>query len=326
MEEFGLSRTSINRYLRRLIDEGLLTASGKTSARRYALKDFVDIAFRIEGITRSSSEDAVWRFRLRPHLRGLSNNVLNICQYGFTEMFNNIIDHSLSDDAVVSLRQNCLSITMEVADSGIGIFEKIQRDFGLPDPRSALMELSKGKLTSDKRRHTGEGIFFTSRMFDCFSIGSGRLFYLRERSDDDDWLIETDDLHEPVVGTAVRMAIATDADWTMREVFARYEGDDVRFRKTHVPIKLGNYPGEQLVSRSQAKRILARFEQFSEVLLDFQGVEEIGQAFADEIFRVFRHDHPDIRIVAMGTAPNVQRAIDRALQASVDERQDSLFP
>ena len=100
----------------------------------------------------------------------------------------------------------------------------------------------------------------------------------------------------------------------------------MRFRKTHVPIKLGNYPGEQLVSRSQAKRILTRFEEFSEVLLDFHGVEESGQAFADEIFRVFRNQHPDIKIIAVRAEPDVQNMIDRATPSSDDGEQGALCP
>ena len=325
-EEFGLSRTAVNRYLRRLVEEGLLGATGRTNARRYELRDLVEIAFRLEGITASSSEDTVWRFRILPHIRDVPQNVVNICQYGFTEILNNVIDHSISDDAFITFRQNYCRILIHVMDSGVGIFEKIQKDFNLPDPRSALLELSKGKLTSDKARHTGEGIFFTSRMFDVFHIVSGKLLYERSRTYDDEWLIETGDVADPRPGTAVRMEISTDAGWTTRQIFAQYEGDHMRFRKTHVPITLGNYPGEQLVSRSQAKRVLARFEEFSEILLDFQGVEEIGQAFADEIFRVFRNQHPDIAIVAARAEPNVQKMIDRAMLGPDDGEQGALFP
>ncbi len=325
-EEFGLSRTAVNRYLRRLIDEGLLTATGKTNARRYELRNLVEIAFRLEGITASSSEDTVWRFRILPHIRDLPKNVVDICQYGFTEMLNNVIDHSVSDDALISFRQSYCGISILIEDSGVGIFEKIQKNFNLPDPRSALLELSKGKLTSDKARHTGEGIFFTSRMFDAFQIASGKLLYTRSRTDGDEWHIETSDVVDPRPGTAVRMEISTDASWTTKQVFARYEGDDLRFRRTHVPIKLGNYPGEQLVSRSQAKRILTRFEEFSEILLDFQGVEEIGPAFADEIFRVFRNQHPDITIISARAEPDVQKMIDRAMLDSDDGEQGTLFP
>jgi anti-sigma regulatory factor (Ser/Thr protein kinase) len=325
-EAFGLSRTAINRYLRRLIDEELLVATGKTNARKYELRNLVEIAFKMEGITASSSEDTVWRFRILPHIRDVPKNVVNICHYGFTEMLNNVIDHSVSDDALISFEQNYCRITITIIDSGVGIFEKIQRDFDLPDPRSALLELSKGKLTSDKTRHTGEGVFFTSRMFDFFQISSGHLYYRRSRTDENEWLIEADDVADRFQGTVVSMNISTDANWTTREVFARYQGDHMRFRKTHVPISLGNYPGEQLVSRSQAKRVLARFEEFSEVLLDFHGVEEIGPAFADEIFRVFRSAHPDIAIAAIRTEPNVREMIDRVMRDPNDGEQGTLFP
>ena len=308
--EFDLSRTAANRYVNRLIDEGYIKASGNTRARRYYLKELVDIVFEIDGITRLFSEDTVWRHRILPNIRDVPQNVVDICQYGFTEMFNNVIDHSLSEKSVVSYQQNYRGIEMTIIDYGVGIFQKIQKDFDLPDPRSALLELSKGKLTSDKERHTGEGIFFTSRMFDKFMIRSGDLFYIRKRKDDDDWLIETGDINEVLSGTSVHLTISTSANWTTREVFDKYQGDTYRFRKTHVPIKLGNYPGEQLVSRSQAKRVLARFDQFSEVMLDFEGVEDISQPFADEIFRVFRINHPDIAVYPVNANANVMKMID----------------
>jgi hypothetical protein len=177
------------------------------------------------------------------------------------------------------------------------------------------LELSKGKLTSDEKHHSGEGIFFTSRMFDGFSIRSGNLFYRRKRSPNDwGWLIETDDIVEPFHGTCVAMRIPTNADWTAQEVFARYtvteEDDGVSlFVKTHIPISLAKHGTEQLVSRSQAKRLLARFEKFKEVMLDFTGVSFIGQGFADEIFRVFRIEHPEVSIVSLGATPEIERMI-----------------
>ena len=310
--EFGLSRAAVNRYVNRLIDEGLIEAAGNTNARRYSLKKIVDELFSINEITRLSSEDTIWRFRVLPHMADVPQNVVDVCQYGFTEIFNNVIDHSLSDTAVVSYEQTYTNITMSVLDEGVGIFQKIQNDFNLPDARSALLELSKGKLTSDERRHAGQGIFFTSRMFDEFRIRSGDLFYTRTRhdDDDDDWIIETGDTLEPQIGTFVKMKIKTSATWTPREIFNKYQGDDIGFRKTHVPIKLGQYPGEQLVSRSQAKRVLARFDQFNEVMLDFKSVDDIGQPFADEIFRVFPLNHPNTELLVMNTNENVQKMID----------------
>jgi len=60
-----------------------------------------------------------------------------------------------------------------------------------------------------------------------------------------------------------------------------------------------------LISRAEAKRTLPRFAGFEEVELDFDGVVAIGQAFADELFRVFVAAHPNIRITPVNTGPAV---------------------
>jgi anti-sigma regulatory factor (Ser/Thr protein kinase) len=242
-------------------------------------------------------------------MKDVKKNIVDICQYGFTEILNNAIDHSASFNATISYRQTYNKIKIIVWDEGIGIFEKIQKDFGLEDPRTALLELSKGKLTSAPDKHAGEGIFFTSRMFDSFSIRSSKLFYNREKKDDYEWLIEVDDQYDYLKGTCVTMEISLDGDWTTAEVFKHYQGNDIGFRKTYVPIKLGKYENEQFVSRSQAKRILARFDKFSQVYLDFDGVETIGQGFADEIFRVFKTEHPQTKIIVTKTNSEIDKMI-----------------
>lgn len=307
VEQFGVSRTTVSKYMQILIDEGLLEAEGSTKGRKYRLRKIVSERFEIK-LFYEMPEDAVWRHRILPLIKNAKQNVVDICQYGFTEMLNNAIDHSASETAKIWYEQTYKKIKIHIIDSGIGVFEKIRQDFELSDARSALLELSKGKLTSDKRRHSGEGIFFTSRMFEQFTILSGDLFY-RRKMNEDGWLIEAEDTFEHINGTCVEMIIPTQAEWTRNEIFQYYLGDDIRFRKTHVPIALGKYPGEELVSRSQAKRILARFENFSEVFLDFSGVETIGQAFADEIFRVFKLDHPEIEVIAVNQNEEVDHMI-----------------
>ncbi len=309
IEKYKLSRGAINNYMKRLVDEGFLEATGNTKARLYKSKPIVKELFTIE-LSHGLSEDAIWRHRLMPFITNAKKNVIDICQYCFTEMLNNAIDHSASRDAIVGYTQTYNKIVMTIMDHGVGIFEKIRKDFNLEDPRAALLELSKGKLTSDKVNHSGQGIFFTSRMLDKFNILSGHLFYTRERIDDDEWLIETEDEQQYSGGTYISMEIHTDVDRTTREVFDKYQGADLSFRKAHVPVKLSKYPGEQLVSRSQAKRVLARFDNFTEVILDFKGVEDIGQSFADEIFRVFKNSHPDIDILAVNTSPQVKKMIE----------------
>ncbi|MGP1683225.1 MAG: STAS-like domain-containing protein, partial [Giesbergeria sp.] len=79
-----------------------------------------------------------------------------------------------------------------------------------------------------------------------------------------------------------------------------------------VPMRLAVIGTDQLVSRSQAKRTLARIEKFKFVVLDFKGVSEIGQAFADEIFRVYAKAHPEIIIAPMNESKAVAAMISRA--------------
>jgi hypothetical protein len=69
--------------------------------------------------------------------------------------------------------------------------------------------------------------------------------------------------------------------------------------------------GDVLMARSQARRLMARLERFTTVLLDFTGVATIGQAFADEVFRVFSPAHPEITVVAINAQGEVAQMIRR---------------
>jgi DNA-binding transcriptional ArsR family regulator len=310
-KRFGITRQAVHRHLKVLLDRGVLEATGQTRRKRYALK--VEKFEKEFSLRENADEDRIWRTFVEPHLTELPSNVSRICQYGFTEMFNNAIEHSEGTLANVIIKRSISSVKMLISDNGIGIFEKIKERFGLEDHRHAILELAKGKLTTDPSHHSGEGIFFGSRMFDEFAILSGKLIFIHNFRHDDDWLIE--DEQEGLRGTAIVMEIAADSPRTLKEVFDRYadpEVDDYAFSKTHVPLSLAQYGQDQLVSRSQARRVLARFERFREVYLDFTRVEFIGQAFADEIFRVFAAVHPDIKLVAVNTNEDVTRMIGRA--------------
>jgi anti-sigma regulatory factor (Ser/Thr protein kinase) len=314
VRHFGISRQAICRHLRSLVSQGIITASGRTRARVYALKPLLDQSFRFPREP-GLAEDRVWRDCFAKPLSGLPQSVLDICYYSFTEMFNNAVVHSEGKSVGIRLALTAASLDLYVFDDGVGIFRKIKNAFGLDDERQAILELSKGKVTTDPKHHTGEGIFFTSRMFDEFSIRSG-LLYFRHTELTDDWLIDAGE--EDVTGTIVHMTISTRSPRIAKEVFDRYalEADNYGFARTHVPLTLFRIGAENLVSRSQARRVLARFDRFQEVMLDFRGVEMIGQAFADEIFRVFRNQNPQIRIVWMNANDEVARRIRTAMTAS----------
>lgn len=70
-------------------------------------------------------------------------------------------------------------------------------------------------------------------------------------------------------------------------------------------------PEELLMSRSQARRLITRFDRFREVILDFSGVEIIGQGFADEIFRVFANAQPHVKLCPIHCGKDVDAMIRR---------------
>ena len=224
-------------------------------------------------------------------------------------MVNNAIDHSSGTQVRLILLLNPVRVQINVYDNGIGIFKKIKDAFQLDRESDVILELSKGKLTTDPSRHSGEGIFFTSRVFDEYSIYSGSLFFLHVPYNDD-WLLERG---EVIPGTLVTMEIDPASPRTTSEVFDKFATpDQYRFDVTHVPVKLAQLGEDSLVSRSQAKRLVSRFEKFSRVVLNFAGVATIGQAFADEVFRVFRNSHPEVDLTWVNTSDEVQRMISRA--------------
>jgi anti-sigma regulatory factor (Ser/Thr protein kinase) len=306
-ERFNLNRRTIVDHLQGLIADGILAAEGRTKARVYKLRTLIEESWTLP-ITPDSEEQQVWETTVAPQLVGIPDNVRAICQYGFNEMFNNAIDHSNSSDVRVDLKTTGASINIRIHDFGIGIFEKIKTALNLAEPREALLELSKGKLTTAPERHAGEGIFFTSRMFEKFSILSGELVYLAQASTEDDWLFEYAD-GKSISGTAVNMNISTQSARTTQSVFDRFSGVDVGFTKTHVPVALARHGEDKLVSRSQARRVLARFDKFKEVSLDFSGVATIGQPFADEIFRVFADQNPNIKLTHSHASLQIQNMI-----------------
>src|SRR5712692_3832530 len=74
-DRFGISRQAVARHLRRLVEAGLLKATGETKARQYApavlRKQHVELP-----ITPDLQEDLVWREHVTPALEGVPDNVL----------------------------------------------------------------------------------------------------------------------------------------------------------------------------------------------------------------------------------------------------------
>ncbi|MEM6254228.1 MAG: DUF4325 domain-containing protein [Cyanobacteria bacterium P01_D01_bin.156] len=308
-DEFGITRQAINKHIKQLIEQKLVVVEGSTRSKRYYLRS-QSAWLKNYALDPDLTEDIVWDVDIRPLVVNLPGNVKDIWWYGFSEMFNNAIDHSSGKTITVKVEKTATDTEIIISDDGEGIFKKIQRELNLHDQRHSVLELAKGKLTTDPKRHSGQGIFFTSRMFDSFAILSGIVYFSHEFNKVEDWIFENDTGQS---STTVFMKLSNTTSRTDRKIFDLFSsGDDYAFTKTVVPVRLTQYGDEKLVSRSQAKRLLARVNKFKVVVFDFSEVDSIGQAFADEVFRVFRKQYPDIDIKSINQNKYVMQMIRRA--------------
>jgi hypothetical protein len=244
-----------------------------------------------------------------PGIKSLSSNVEHILSYGFTEMLNNAIDHSKSKSINVGIKTTDDIASFSVVDNGIGVFRNLMQKRNLANELEAIQDLTKGKITTMKQGHSGEGIFFTSRGADLFILES---YGYRIRVDNriPDLFVERIDRNE-VKGTKVEFQISKSSTKEMGEIFRKYQlDDDSDFDVTEIKVKL--YKEDvTYISRSQAKRLLTDLDKFKRIILDFDKVATVGQGFADEIFRVFQSNHPDIELISINMSEEVSFMVNR---------------
>jgi len=310
---FSITRQAVYKHLKKLVNEDWLEATGTTRKKVYKLgarRENTAILLLDE----NASEHSIYLQEFSSVVEGLPKNIDDIIFYGFTEMVNNAIDHSQGKNCLISVKRDRKQVRITIVDDGEGIFRRITRLKQLSDEKQAILELYKGKLTTDPENHSGQGIFFTSKMFDNFYILSHDLVFNHHHERELD-IIADNNITISEEGTSVYMSIALDSTRTDKEIFDKFSGgedEDYAFNKTIIPVNMARINKENLVSRSQAKRLLVRIENFKYVFFDFENVESIGQAFADEIFRVYRKRHPDIAIAYQNTNETVRAMIKRA--------------
>lgn len=303
-----ISRQALSVHMRSLVEAGKVVRSGTARAARYMLRGRAPAAAVVARAlrTRGLDESRIWDelatgLNLRQALRP---NVEAITHYAFTEMLNNAIEHSHADRCSVRFRFDAGALSFEVRDPGIGVFHSIASKLGLDGEHSALVELLKGRTTTMREAHTGEGLFFTSRIADRFVLRSHRIQVEWSRIRNDVFVSNPRFLK----GTHVHFTVQRNNRLRLDEVFGEFapEEYDYQFQKTRVLVKLLR---RDYVSRSEAKRLVANLEKFREVVIDFRDVKSVGQGFADEVFRVFSGHHPGVKITTENANPAVDAMI-----------------
>ncbi len=314
VECFDISKSSIYNYVKQLEKDELIEKKGKT----YILRTNTYYYFLKNDGT--LGEDSVYNEFISQHIQ-FSKNVNSIWAYAFTEMMNNAIEHSGAKNIDIAIYQNCLDTQILIKDNGVGIFKKIQNFMKESRNESITLRecvslLFAGKFTTAHQYHTGEGIFFTSHIMDEFVIYSDDNFFTRNNFTSTQ--IEDSSLHdfmEMENGTVVRMTLSNNTKKVLSEVFNTFAPVNEGFVKTTIPVAY-MFSGGNPVSRSEARRLLGSIALFNDIVLDFSGVEEIGQGFAHELFVLGKQKHPNINLKTINTCKTVENMITRVINTS----------
>lgn len=318
---FDVSRQYLNRLINELIKEGRLVKIGGTRDAYYVLPEYTQKhpeilpARYIKTYINTSLEEHIVLNEIEqeyPSLKKLPENIRSIFTYAFSEMFNNAIEHSQSKRIRVEVAVRNKRLLFVVEDYGVGVFRNVMKERKLESEYEAMQDLLKGKTTTSPKSHSGEGIFFTSKAGDRFVLDSYG-YQLMVDNELPDVFIEK--IKSVKKGTRVTFELNTSSSLHLNDIFKKYTsaraGKDYGFDRTEIRIKLYTMSGVY-ISRSQARRVLAGLEKFKVIVFDFDKVSVVGQAFADEIFRVFHHNYPAIRLETENMNESVGFMVERA--------------
>ena len=275
-ENYNINQNTVHTYINELVNNNIIR---RIKRGEYELVQEI-ATYHLDRQTGDLDSDTyAYEKYFSKHIANFSENVKGIWAYSFTEM-----------------------VTVILEDGGVGIFNKIKEHFHLASLDEAICELFKGKLTTDHNNHSGEGIFFTSKMMDYFYIISSEKLFTSNKYNNDS-IIDTS--ATPIKGTCVIMSLSNYSNKEPKEIFDLYANDEGSFTKTKIPLK--NIFETSPVSRSQAKRVCNRLDKFKEIILDFDNITWIGQGFAHQLFVVFANAHPDISLIPINMNEDVTK-------------------
>jgi len=314
MDNFGISITSVKRYLQDMLVTNMISEEKDTECGYHLVEEVF-----LTNLTLDENfclENDIFEEYIFPHLTRCNADAVRIWQYVCEEMLNNAIEHSKGHNLVIEVICNVLAAKVVIIDDGLGTFRTLLRymetsGWNKPRIEDALVELYKGKITCNAAAHSGEGIFFSSKMVDEYVLWSDSCMYIgkygnKPKSIESHLLAYASRIGK--IGTMVCMSLENDISRKITEVFNMYSDVENGLIKTRIPVLEACIHGEP-VARSQARRICNRLDEFKEDILDFAGVEFMGQGFSDEIFRVYATAHPQVVLRPINMDADVRRMV-----------------
>ena len=312
-EKFDISATSVKRYIKECLKNHIILCDPlrECKYKMYTIKKEFSILKRgrIE-------EHQIFKKEILPLLEGISKEAVQSWNYAFCEIMNNAIEHSKREEIRCIFERDYLYTRISIVDDGVGIFKNIGKYIQAATGESftnddIMLELYKGKLTTKPAEHSGEGIYFASKVTSSFAIWSDQTLFSIENIEENKPMQEILNAYLKRfhnVGTIVIMEIENDTSVSPRQVFEKYAPAGVGFVRTYLPLERISTFGE-LSARSQARRVIYRLDRFRQIELDFKNVDFMGQAFADELFRIFQSKYPYIQLYVLNANETVSGMI-----------------
>jgi anti-sigma regulatory factor (Ser/Thr protein kinase) len=310
VKKTGFSHTYVHRILQRLVDGGHLYKTGSTKNARYvpATPGSIDKAKAgtnyysrvFKSITGLDANRILEELKKKFAFTGIPKNVVEIFDYAFSELLSNAIRHSQTEKLNIKVEKKENIISFEIRDFGIGIFKNIKEKLKLADEEDAVLELIKG---SDK------GMYFASKAADTLIIQSGAKKVIFNNLLDDIFVRTIKDF----TGTKMLFNINIDSARLLNDILNKASVNyDTPDGGTRIFVKLFSM-GNKYVSRPEARKALDGMGKFPTIILDFKGIESIGQGFVDEVFMVWKRNYPDTKITIENANDDVMFMIKRAV-------------
>ena len=249
-QAFTLGRRRARRLLDQMVALQWLHAEGTRRRPRFRPGPLRQVVRRYE--LPNVEEDLAWSRDFAPYF-ALPDAVLRLARHAFTELVNNAAEHSGGSQVTVSMRQTPTNMQLLVSDDGCGLFARLGTSHHLETPALAMLELGKGRLTSQPSRHTGRGLYFTARVADVLDLHANDAAFQHRGWQPHHW--------QPVRpaargGTSVFVAFSLDTarclDAEMRA--HSLDGAGYGFERTRVALSLLGDAQQGLESRAQARR------------------------------------------------------------------------
>src|SRR5438445_3351087 len=248
---FGVTRQAVHFHMRKLHRDGLVRLLGKGRGAKWERNFSVRLKWALNDAV--PGEHIMWREMreaLGDALATLSKPTRSCLDYGVTEMLNNAIDHSRGSVVELACLVDEKTIEAVVADDGVGALQNVRKTFDLPTDLDAIAHIAKGQQTTAPDRHSGQGLFFTSKLFGFFELDSGTQSWKVDNLVDDATVAPGSG--RP--GTQVRLRIAKNQTRRPKDVFDWFADlDSYDIDKTRIRVSLTDH-GTGFISRSEAKR------------------------------------------------------------------------